>query len=321
MSALTVVVMGYRNRATILRAVRSVLDQEAPDPFEVIVVTSGDDDSAAAVRARFPGVTLLESSWRLLPGGARNVGVAAAKGNVIAFLAADCLAEPGWVASRLTAHRAGHLAVASSVTNGGARTPSSWASYCLQFAGRSPSRPAGPASYPDPGVYGISFDRALLARLGPFDESMPAGEDVLRARSLAKEGIPVWYEPAVHTAHIQSAGFRHMLADLSRRGRLRARVRSSWEGTPSRGRALWRAIGRWRRLVLSTAVMMWRYAPGDRARLLLFPWLATGAVAFVAGWTKEVLCMAGTASAEPQAVGTTDDPVRSGRAISWGGRS
>ena len=298
MSALTVVVMGYRNRGTIVDAVRSVLQQESPTPFEVVVVTSGGDGSADAVRAHFPDVAVLDSSQRLLPGGARNAGVAAAKGDVIAFLAADCRAEPGWISSRLAAHRAGHVAVASAVTNGGAHTPSGWASHYLQYAWRSPSRPAGPVSYPDARVYGISFDRALLARLGPFDDALPAGEDALVSRCLGEEGIPVWYEPAVRTAHIGSAGFRHMLADLYRRGQLRTKIRSSWEGTPSRKRALWMAVRRWRMLLLSATVMMWRSGPHTRARLLLFPWLAVGAAAFVAGWTREGLRMTGTTPGE-----------------------
>ena len=57
---------------------------------------SGDDGSAELVRERFPDVVdLVHSRARLLVGGARNLGVAASHGEVVAFLGADCVAEPG----------------------------------------------------------------------------------------------------------------------------------------------------------------------------------------------------------------------------------
>ena len=50
--ALSVVVMGYRNRDTIVRAVRSVVDQASPGPFEVVVVTSGESFRMKESKAR-----------------------------------------------------------------------------------------------------------------------------------------------------------------------------------------------------------------------------------------------------------------------------
>ena len=52
---------------------------------------------AAAVRHRYPTQRVVESTERLLPGGARNVGIANTDGTFVAFLAADCIAEPGWI--------------------------------------------------------------------------------------------------------------------------------------------------------------------------------------------------------------------------------
>src|SRR5205807_246568 len=72
---LTVVVMGYRNEATILRSIRSVVDQSSDDPFEIVVVTSGGDHSADLVAQAFPHLSVVDSSSRLFPGGARNAGI------------------------------------------------------------------------------------------------------------------------------------------------------------------------------------------------------------------------------------------------------
>lgn len=67
-------------------------------PDEVVVVDNGSADLPAAICAVHPGVTLLSEATPG-PGPARNRGVAATKGEVLAFIDADCLADPGWLAA------------------------------------------------------------------------------------------------------------------------------------------------------------------------------------------------------------------------------
>ncbi len=105
---LSAVVMGYRNEATIVAAVRSLLDQAGDARMEIIAVVSGDDRSAELLREHTPAVRVVASPTRLLPGGARNVGLEHSGGEIVAFLAGDCVAAPGWVTGRFAAHRAGH---------------------------------------------------------------------------------------------------------------------------------------------------------------------------------------------------------------------
>src|SRR5688572_16592737 len=97
---MSVVVMGYNNAATIASAIESLLGQVSPAQLEIVVVTSGADPSAAIVRSRFPEVRLIDSHERLMPGGARNAGLESSAGENLAFLAADCIAMPGWVERR-----------------------------------------------------------------------------------------------------------------------------------------------------------------------------------------------------------------------------
>jgi len=67
-------------------------------PDEIVVVDNGSADLPAAICAAHPGVTLLSEATPG-PGPARNRGVAATKGEVLAFIDADCLADPGWLAA------------------------------------------------------------------------------------------------------------------------------------------------------------------------------------------------------------------------------
>lgn len=66
-------------------------------PHEIIVVDNGSREMPEAVVQAFDGVRLLCEPTPG-PGPARNAGVAASRGSILAFIDADCLADPGWLA-------------------------------------------------------------------------------------------------------------------------------------------------------------------------------------------------------------------------------
>jgi glycosyltransferase involved in cell wall biosynthesis len=80
------------------RCLASLCTQERPgQPVEVIVVDNGSKTSAAKVCSEFRGVTLL-SQPTPGPGPARNLGTMWARGDILAFIDADCIAHPTWLA-------------------------------------------------------------------------------------------------------------------------------------------------------------------------------------------------------------------------------
>jgi GT2 family glycosyltransferase len=287
---MSIVVMGYRNEATIAAAVASLLSQAAVERVEVVVVTSGGDGSAAVVGALFGDVTVVESTEQLLPGGARNAGVGATSGGIVAFLAADCLAEPGWVAARLAAHRSGHPVVAGAMTCAPPASPSAWASYFTLFGHRLPGIGPRAISHPDPAAHGLSFDRAVLDRIGPFDADLLIGEDTDAARRLVARDIPVWFEPAVRTAHRGPGDTRALLADQRRRTSISARAKGASLVALSPGQAVWRYPGACLLGTGRTVRVAWRNGRGDRLRLsLCLPWIALARAASQAGTYRERL--------------------------------
>ena len=64
--------------------------------FEVIVVDNGSEPRPGRVVAAFPGTRLLEEATPG-PGPARNRGAGAARGEILAFIDADCRADAGWL--------------------------------------------------------------------------------------------------------------------------------------------------------------------------------------------------------------------------------
>lgn len=157
----------------------------------------------------------LERAERLFAGGARNLGIAATRAPFVAFLASDCRADPGWVAERLRLHRAGEAAVASAMLP--AREDLlGWACTLGLYAGRLPGLPAERALR-----YGLSYERALLERLGPFDASLETGEDSAYLQRVEPLAQPAWTS-GVRTRHLAPASLGALLQEFHARGRRHA---------------------------------------------------------------------------------------------------
>ncbi|MBW7961874.1 glycosyltransferase family 2 protein [Bradyrhizobium sp. BR 10261] len=94
------VIIPHLNQAAALEICLSTLDRQLldRDKFEVIVVDNGSATVPIEAVARHPGATLLREITPG-PGPARNTGVDFARGEILAFIDADCRADPNWLSS------------------------------------------------------------------------------------------------------------------------------------------------------------------------------------------------------------------------------
>ena len=96
------VVIPHLNQPAMLARCLASLRAGRRQPDEIIVVDNGSAVPPQAICDAVPGVKLLHEA-QPGPGPARNLGVKAAMGEVLAFLDADCLADPAWLAEAATA--------------------------------------------------------------------------------------------------------------------------------------------------------------------------------------------------------------------------
>jgi glycosyltransferase involved in cell wall biosynthesis len=102
------VVVPARNAASTLgRTLSSLSAQLDPPDFEVVVVDDGSTDDTASIASR-AGARVVSASG-VGSGAARNLGVAACAGELLAFTDADCFPEPGWLAAGVAALRSADL--------------------------------------------------------------------------------------------------------------------------------------------------------------------------------------------------------------------
>lgn len=90
------VVIPHLNQPAFLARCLAALAAGTRAPDEVIVVDNGSRDLPEAICAAHGARLLTETEPG--PGPARNCGIAASSGDILAFIDADCLADPGWLA-------------------------------------------------------------------------------------------------------------------------------------------------------------------------------------------------------------------------------
>ena len=214
--AISVVVCSYNSRERIDKALDSLRRQDLQEPFEVIVSDSGDDGCAEYLAEAHRWVRVVHSDRRLHPGPARNRGVAAARGQVIAFLPDDGLAGTDWLRRRLAKHRQGYEAVGGAITNATPRNPVGTAGYMLEYSALIPSDRVL-AEQPLP--HCLSYTRGLLERIGPFPEDTETGEDTLLNKRLVEAGVRVGFDARIQLGHRNLTGVRRYLGHQYEHGR------------------------------------------------------------------------------------------------------
>ncbi len=103
MTTVSVVICTYTAKrwANLAAGVAAVVSQLEPED-ELLVVVDHAPDVQSRAEAEFTGCRVLPNSHGQGLSGARNTGVGAATGDVVAFLDDDALPGPGWLASLRT---------------------------------------------------------------------------------------------------------------------------------------------------------------------------------------------------------------------------
>ena len=240
----SVVIPCYDRLALLERTLRACFTQDLPGGAWEIVVADNHPDRLAA-----PLVAGLQSPvpLRHVPAGERNIalarnrGVAAAAGTLIAFVDDDEAPEPGWLLAHLDClQRTGADASFGPkypVFEGGAAP--AWdpdgAYYTTDFR-LPPDADIRPLDWWPPQARGLGTGNSMLRRAtclpgpAPFDEvfGRSGGEDTMLLLGLAKRGRRFVWCPAAKVSEFNEAARlspRYMSARLQRSSRHSAAVR------------------------------------------------------------------------------------------------
>ncbi|MBS0563972.1 MAG: glycosyltransferase [Proteobacteria bacterium] len=94
---ISVIIPHFNQPDLLARCLGALVPQARETGAEVIVIDNGSREVPRPVVDRFPGVRL-DAEATPGPGPARNRGVTLARGEILAFIDADCVPAPGWLA-------------------------------------------------------------------------------------------------------------------------------------------------------------------------------------------------------------------------------
>jgi O-antigen biosynthesis protein len=194
----SVVICTYNGGRTLEQCLRSLLALDYPD-YEVIVVDDGSTDDTRQIVSRFPGVRAIHRPNRGLS-SARNVGLHAGSGDVVAYTDSDCFADSDWLT-----HLVEQLQRSGADAVGGPNlTPEdSWLAACVAA---SPGQPvhvleSDQVAEHIPGC-NMAFRREALLAINGFDpQYKKAGDDVDICWRLQQAGRWITFAPGAFVWH------------------------------------------------------------------------------------------------------------------------
>ena len=236
----SVVVCSYNGGPTLEQCLRSLLGLDYP-VFEVIVVDDGSTDETRAILARFPKVRAIHQPNRGLS-AARNAGLRAATGSIVAYTDSDCFVDPQWLT-----HLVYQFERSDAAAVGGPNlTPEDgWLADCIAAAPGQPTHVLESDQVAEhiPGC-NMAFRKEVLEAINGFDPHYrKAGDDVDVCWRLQQAGFWITFAPGAFVWHHRRQTTRDYLRQQAGYGEAEALLQFKHpDKFNGRGDGKWRGV-------------------------------------------------------------------------------
>jgi cellulose synthase/poly-beta-1,6-N-acetylglucosamine synthase-like glycosyltransferase len=190
--AVTVIVPAWNAEATIQPCLDSLLASDYPkERTEVIVVDNASTDRTSELLSHYRDRVLVLREEKRGPAAARNRGLQAASGTVVAFTDADCEVDPAWLRTLASSLRDPSVGIV------GGRILSKRPCNRIELFGERIHDHGKAIQVSDP-PYAITMNwvsrRSALQEAGGFDEEYLRCEDVDLTRRIMDAGLTLRYQ-------------------------------------------------------------------------------------------------------------------------------
>ena len=204
----SVILPSKNESAFMAMAIASIKRQNYPaELIEIIVVDNGSTDNSVAIAEAAGATVFIKLNCRV--GAVRNEGVKYAKGEVLAFLDADCEADELWLADAVRLLYAGN---GVGLVGGAYRAPVNGAWIERAWAPTMP--PSAEKDVDFLACSGLVVKREIYDRLHGFDEMLEAAEDDDFSKRIRDIGLRVVSAPRCSVVH---HGYPKTLYAIARR--------------------------------------------------------------------------------------------------------
>ncbi len=219
----SIVVCSYNGARTLRECLSSLRNLNYPS-YEVILIDDGSKDNTQELLREFRGVRNIVQVNKGLS-AARNAGIAAAQGEVIAFTDADCMADRDWLYFLVSTLLSGDFAAVGGPNISPPAT--NWVQATVGAAPGSPSHVLLSDTVAEhvPGC-NMACHKWALAQIGGFDpEFRKAGDDVDVCWRLMQRGYVIGFSPAAVVWHYRRFQVRTYFSQQTGYGEAEALLR------------------------------------------------------------------------------------------------
>ena len=206
---MSVVVAAYNAEETLAEQLDALAAQEVEVPWEVVVCDNRSTDGTAAMARSYAGrldIRVVPATERASGAYARQVGVATTSSEWLAFVDADDVVAPGWLAAVVRGLRE-HRFVAGRLEAALLNSPAVIRSRPLsQDTGLQQEASLGPC-LPHAGGGNLGIHRAVYEQVGGFTDDIPGLPDVDFCWRVQLAGVPLVFLPdAVLHVRLRATG-------------------------------------------------------------------------------------------------------------------
>lgn len=199
----SVIIPVYNSEKTISACIDSLLVQNFPKKFEIIVVNDTSTDSTEKKIYSFgEKIVYLKNEKNKGPAFSRNLGAKKSKGEILCFIDADCVAEKNWLKEMIEPFNDKSVAA----VQGAYRTvqKSLVARFAQEEIEQRYEKLRSSKKIDWVGSYSAAYRKDLFMREKGFDESFPiaSGEDPDLSFRIAKKGYKIIFNENAIVYHI-----------------------------------------------------------------------------------------------------------------------
>lgn len=201
---ISVIIPAYNAKSTIIKTLTFLHQQDYNDEIEIIVVNSSQDNIKEIIQSKFPDVNVIQLEKRAFTGDAKNVGLKKARGNIIAFIDSDCIAEKNWLSTIKKLYTQGYKLVGGSIGNMNPGNIVSKAEYFLELIQLSPGSRVRYVSLIS--TANCFFAREIFDKHGNFP-TIRKGVDMLFSYNLIEKKEKILFSPEMKIYHACTTNF------------------------------------------------------------------------------------------------------------------
>jgi glycosyltransferase involved in cell wall biosynthesis len=246
---ISVVIASVNGMSSIGECLDALTQQQGNIRYEVLVVDRCGEKTREQIRRRFPQseIQLVEVAGHPSIPKLRAMGIARARGQLIAILEDHCNVPPAWFCTIIRSHEAGHEVMSGPVENGAVDRIVDWAVFFCEYARFMPPMPRGTVDE----IAGncAIYAREVLDRIGP-ELREELWEPFLHAR-IREMGIPFYNDPALTVVHKKEFGFWYFVSQ-------RYHYSRSFAGMRMRAAPIWKRMAYAAGCVLLPALLFGR---------------------------------------------------------------